>query len=204
MKFSLLLISLLFIFPAAGTAKTLRAGTCGACHVENYDSWQDSAHSRSILSDDFRKALKNYLLVEGKKEALFCFNCHAPTINISGNEFQATRNILKGKPVKTGVTCIVCHGVESIRKGITIYDTANISSYHIVNDLKNIDKESLCSTCHSSELKFVKVETEEEGFLKNIAVKAGLFRDKKSKIKTDHKFLNTFADAGEENKCPGL
>lgn len=204
MKLSLLFISLLIVFPATGIGKTLRAGTCGACHIETYDSWKDSAHSRSIFSDDFRSALKNHLSVEGKDEGRFCFDCHAPTINIAGNEFQATKKILKGKPVKTGVTCIVCHGVESIKKGKAVYDTANISSYHIVNDLKNIDKESLCSTCHSLEPKFDKMETKEEGFLKKIAVKVGLVRDKKSKIKTDHKFLKTFADSGEENKCPGL
>jgi len=204
MKLSLLIISLILAFPAAGIAKVLRAGTCGACHVENYHSWQNSAHSRSIQSKNFQKALKIHLIAEGKDEGGFCFACHAPTINLSGSEFQATRKILKGKPVRDGVTCIVCHGVESIKRGKAVYDTANISSYHIVKDLKNIDKESLCSTCHSSKPKFVKAEITEEGFLKKIFIKAGLIIGRKSKVKTDHKFSESFAETGEVSTCPGL
>jgi len=204
MKLSLLFISLIIAFPTAGIAGGLRAGTCGACHVGNYNSWQNSAHSRSILSDDFRSALKTHLLVEGKDEGGFCFGCHAPTINIVGNEFQATRKILKGKPLKAGVTCIVCHGVESIKKGKAVYDTANISSYHIVKDLKNIDKESLCSMCHNSAPKLVKAEIPKQGFLKKISIKAGLIIGRKSTVKTDHKFSESFADTGEDKTCPGL
>ena len=198
-----LLICLFIVLPAVAMASVPRAGTCGGCHSENFRSWDDSAHSESILNDKFRAALKHYLHSDKSKGGTYCFGCHAPSIVISGKEFEATRKVLKGQPLRGGVTCVACHGVESIKKGEVRYETAEIPSYHRVKDLKNIDRKTLCTTCHNEIAEQAEIEAPQQGLLKGVALKLGLIVDDGATTKTDHSFSGLLP-ADKERKCPGL
>lgn len=204
MKILLLFICLIIALSTVSMAQIPRAGTCGGCHGENFRSWQNSAHAGSISSARFRVALKRYLLNEDRGEGGFCFRCHAPAIVISGEEFEATKRILKGKGLKEGVTCVVCHSVESIKSGEAVYATGNIPSYHRVKDLKNIDREALCATCHNAGFKRDEAGVKKKGYLKGMALKLGLFVDKDSTRATDHQFFGTVPESSEDKLCPGL
>ncbi len=109
-------------YTAAGAAVLPRAGTCGGCHVENFNGWQSSAHAFSVSSTEFRSAFKAYLKREDTDDGGFCFRCHAPAILISGGVFEATKRVLKGRSPGAGVTCIVCHSVESVKDGRAVRD----------------------------------------------------------------------------------
>lgn len=204
MRHILTIIILLTMASYAGAAALPKAGACGSCHVENFREWESSAHSRSILSQEFRDALKKYLLKEGTDEGGFCFRCHAPELVISGDIFEATKMALKGKTPNGGVTCVVCHSVESVRDGKLIYDTADFSSYHRVKDLMSLDRAGLCTACHSVYRKNNAAMEGNRGFLmRHVSKIANLFAGKRGR-KSNHSFSDATVAEKKGQGCPGI
>lgn len=195
------------MLPDAGEGKLLRAGTCGGCHIRSFDGWQTSGHAKSVSSEEFRLSLKRYLLKAGRDDGSFCFRCHAPAILITGEAFTATEEILRGRGSREGVTCIVCHSVESVKGGIAKYDPGDISAYHRVKDLESIDRQALCSSCHRDYGSFendTSVEADKKGFFRKIALIFGDIINKGSKKEVDHSFRESAPGHDKAWKCPGL
>ncbi|MBI3398839.1 MAG: hypothetical protein HY026_06380 [Deltaproteobacteria bacterium] len=200
LPFMIILITL----SSAGAAVLPRAGACGSCHVDNFREWESSAHSRSILGERFRKALKEHLLRDGTDEGSFCFRCHAPELIISGDVFEATKMALNGKAPAEGVTCVACHSVESVKGGKPVYDPGDFPGYHRVKDLRSLDRAGLCTTCHSVYKQKNIVREEKSGFLmRNVSWVTELFHARRSK-KSDHGFSDTIIVEKEGEGCPGV
>lgn len=205
----LILLGMTFLaaIPSWSEAKLLRAGTCGGCHVKNFNGWHASGHAKSVSGKEFKRSLERHLLKEERDDGSFCFRCHAPVILMTGEAFKATKEILRGKASREGVTCVVCHSVESVKGGIAIYAPGDISAYHKVKNLKFIDREALCTTCHGSynfDTNDEPSEAGKKGFFTSITLKFEKLIGKGSKKETDHRFKGTVSEHDETGGCPGL
>lgn len=111
------------------------ASKCGKCHIEIYEEWKQSVHSRSYSNDAFRHATNEYSFQD-------CLGCHSP-ISIHSSGVPATRNIARDE----GVTCASCHINQGTLTG-PIDPTAAIVP-HAVGVEKGFFKASaLCGACH--------------------------------------------------------
>ncbi|HEC11753.1 MAG TPA: hypothetical protein ENI80_00620 [Acidiferrobacteraceae bacterium] len=200
-----LVICLFLLAPSqAVQAKGLpRAESCGSCHVSSFDAWQYSAHANSINSNDFRGCLEGYLEKENTNSGAYCFKCHAPGEVISGDVFAATSDVVKGKTYRDGVTCVVCHSVESVENGKAVYDPGDIHGYHSVKDLRLVNREALCSTCHSiyKTIRSVK-ERAKPGFFQGLFASLGGLVGTKNKAQTDHRFAESVVANEGHWACP--
>lgn len=200
-----LIVMLLFLLTTSLTVQSRglpRAEGCGSCHVSNFDTWEASAHADSISSRDFRSCLEDYLEEEGTDSGSYCLECHAPGEVISGDVFAATRDIVKGKVHRDGVTCVACHSVESIEEGKAVYDPGGINGYHSVKDLKSVDREALCLTCHSRYQSTSPVAEETgTGFFEGLyASLSGVVRIRNKTI-IDHRFVESVVESEGHWEC---
>ncbi len=93
---------------------------CGHCHQESHKQWRESAHSNSNRVPYY---LKNVALLNDTKGIEFsrhCEGCHDPIALVAG---ALTESAPKKRPYdQDGVTCSVCHAIQSI-------DTRGTGSY---------------------------------------------------------------------------
>ncbi len=102
------------------------AEKCGSCHVEIYQQWQTSNHSRSatdpVYWQFFQQAARDLTIPASH----LCLTCHLPVATVV-KEIPRTGPLsfpLKLSPVaKEGVICDFCHtisGNENLGKGISV------------------------------------------------------------------------------------
>jgi len=87
------------------------AADCGECHVDQYNQWNGSMHSRAHRDSLYLAFAKLAREDGGDTLYKFCAGCHAPLA-------LATGEIPGGEPTflsDEGVTCDVCHNVKKIR-----------------------------------------------------------------------------------------
>ena len=93
---------------------------CGHCHQESHKQWRESAHSNANRVPYY---LKNVALLNDTKGIEFsrhCEGCHDPIALVAG---ALTQGAPKKRPYdQDGVTCSVCHSIQSI-------DTRGTGSY---------------------------------------------------------------------------
>lgn len=90
----------------------LTAQYCGHCHQESHKQWRESAHSNSNRAPWY---LRNVAVLNEEKGIEFsrhCEGCHDPIALVAGA-------LTKGAPLKRpydqdGVTCSVCHSIQSV------------------------------------------------------------------------------------------
>ena len=166
--------------------------TCFVCHNEQYKNWETSLHSQSHEdSDELYKRVLQYVSDHQHKPyesvALQCATCHNPRIekkimdddttlaailNVETSQKTALQQAMSAEHVKTGVSCYICHNVDSISErkdqtengykllnwtvGNTVvgpYDLSNNKAiFHETKQrdfLKNTN--DLCVTCHQGQ-----------------------------------------------------
>lgn len=141
-----LVTALLFAFQPA-TAKEAQtvdelvamfdSSKCAECHEEIYKQWQDSWHSKAIVSS--LKGMRNFISVGlarewktklTKVEVLKCLDCHAPAVNYASEELAIhigelvvaavdKKDSKEGKKAKEelaklNVGCYACHNIKAI------------------------------------------------------------------------------------------
>ena len=109
---------------------------CAECHEEIYKQWQDSWHSKAIVSS--LKGMRNFISVGlarewktklTKVQVLKCLDCHAPAINYASEklaieigEMVVTAFDKKGTPegdkakkelARLSVGCYACHNIKA-------------------------------------------------------------------------------------------
>lgn len=166
--------------------------TCFVCHNEQYQDWQTSLHSQSHEdSDELYKLALEYVSNHEHKPyeavVLQCATCHNPKIekkimdddttlaailNVETAQKTALQQAMEADHIKTGVSCYICHNVDSIKQrnnnlengykllnwtvGNTIVGPYDLSSNKAVfhetqqrDFLKNTN--NLCLTCHQGQ-----------------------------------------------------
>ncbi len=102
------------------------AEKCGSCHVEVYQQWQTSNHSRAATDPIFWQFFQLAVQDLGTPASNLCLTCHLPVATVV-KEVPLAGPLsfpLKLSPVaKEGVTCDFCHtisGNENLGKGISV------------------------------------------------------------------------------------
>ncbi|HEB71548.1 MAG TPA: hypothetical protein ENI77_02890 [Nitrospirae bacterium] len=128
---------------------------CGECHIDIYNSWRQSMHSRSVSDPIFRAAyIMAFFKTNGKSPKL-CLGCHSPTTRV-------TNNYKLDDPITSeGVTCDFCHSLKEVKFTHPV-NTAVMDVGHVkygpnkegsvkIHDIKYSPLHSsakLCATCH--------------------------------------------------------
>ncbi len=152
-KFLVFTLVLLLAIPSvlwAKEAKTIdelvemyNDAKCKQCHPKQYEEWQQSYHSKAVVSS--LKGMRNFYAIGVPKEwerkltkveVLKCLDCHAPVVNYASEELavKIAEMIIKAKDTKDekekkallkelsklNVGCLACHNIKatSISKGL--------------------------------------------------------------------------------------
>lgn len=111
--------------PALGPAQTELAGaltgdtvteteSCAGCHADAAEQWRSSAHAFGSFNNPiYRVVVDRFRTDVGKEASRFCGGCHDVALLVDGamsRDVAPTDSRGHG-----GITCRVCHGVESTR-----------------------------------------------------------------------------------------
>jgi hypothetical protein len=111
------------------------ASQCGKCHIDIYEEWKQSEHSKSYSNDAFRFATNNYSFQD-------CLGCHSP-VSIHSSGIPDTRTAVRDE----GVTCVSCHFKQGTLAG-PIEPTATLVPHEISLEKEFFTTSALCGTCH--------------------------------------------------------
>ncbi len=148
------LLNLAFIaIPGSATAKEANSidelvamfddSKCAGCHEEIYKQWQNSWHSKAVISS--LKGMRNFIAIGLAKEwqrpltkvqILKCLDCHAPAVNFASEKLakeigklivtsfdkkgKKAGNKAKAELAKLNVGCLSCHNIKatSVARGL--------------------------------------------------------------------------------------
>ena len=98
----------------------LTAEYCGRCHQEAFHQWRQSAHGNSFRAPWYVKNVNMLINEKGVQFSRHCEGCHNSIALFSGDLSQG---MPKKRPFEDeGVTCAVCHSIQST-------DTTGTGSY---------------------------------------------------------------------------
>jgi Flp pilus assembly protein TadD len=88
--------------------------SCAGCHADAAEQWRSSVHAVSSFNDPvYRVAVDRFRTEVGRDSSRFCAGCHDVALLVDG---AMSRDVAPTDPRgHGGVTCRVCHGVESTR-----------------------------------------------------------------------------------------
>lgn len=152
--------------PALAGAALRDPASCQRCHAEAFESWAQSGHANASTSPLFVASLKRAEREADADTVASCLRCHAPlALNATANSLGTLDE------TERGVTCFVCHAVDSIAalhdgalsrpsvddailKGR--FSTVHQSAPHALQpsallDRKQAASSDLCASCHRSE-----------------------------------------------------
>lgn len=122
----------------------LSAESCSGCHNTIYNQWKSSMHANSTaLKDPIHRYMYEQVMGSPTQKNLrkndkypMCLKCHAPLAALD-NETDLSANPVYNE----GVTCTVCHGIESFkgsktRDGKMLY---GVDAYTFTHDKKYLN-----------------------------------------------------------------
>lgn len=130
---------------------SLKARDCGVCHIEIYQEWQESLHSKAYIDPFFTAYHRK------DKGDPTCLVCHTPLENQapvilsseSGqfHDLKSTPNPRFDQELQQeGVTCASCHVKDGIIYGP--YQQASMNAPHPVAYDEKFTSKQICSQCH--------------------------------------------------------
>ena len=88
------------------------ATTCRECHPTHYRQWSVSPHAYAQMSPVFNAMHATVFKLTNGSNGDFCIRCHTPVgMNLGEPEFMS--NVDRHPTSREGVTCIVCHRIDS-------------------------------------------------------------------------------------------
>jgi hypothetical protein len=160
--------------PPLGPAQTELAGaltgdtvteteSCAGCHADAAAQWRSSAHAFGSFNNPiYRVAVDRFRAGVGKDASRFCGACHDVALLVDG---AMSQEVTPGDPrAHGGVTCRVCHGIESVRpdgNGSYLLDSSPIPIPREGDDeslrahkarmaLAPLRTAQMCGSCHRS------------------------------------------------------
>ncbi len=124
---------------------------CGDCHIDIYNEWRESLHSKSYTNEKFRVSTNNY-------EYKFCMGCHVPetifnlqkddSVDESGVGSLSLKNeeiVARSYRLEDGVDCQGCHlTVDCTLAG----PHAGVSPHPSEKKEELYKTSDLCGICH--------------------------------------------------------
>lgn len=88
------------------------ASECKQCHPDHYREWSVSPHAYAQMSPVFNAMHATTLTITNGTNGDFCIRCHTPVgMNLSEDIFMS--NIDRNPTSREGITCVVCHRVDT-------------------------------------------------------------------------------------------
>jgi hypothetical protein len=127
---------------------------CGQCHGEEFNQWQISRHSKSLMSENFQRLYQQSIKETNGETRKLCLRCHAPAAYFNSDfTLDDVRN-------RRPVNCEVCHSLITHTETLDpVFDTsdnlfskedAKMGDGHNVIASKRITQDEFCSTCHTA------------------------------------------------------
>lgn len=168
----------------------ISSSRCAKCHTDTHPQWRESAHANSFREPFYQKNVNDLIAQKNIAFTRHCESCHNPAALFTGALTDKTQ--IKKRPFDDeGVSCIVCHSIESVNgRGIGGYtfgqpallqkeDGTKIleaTDQDILNDIPShkrammrdvLKKPEFCGSCHKSQ---VPKELNDYKFLRAFAV----------------------------------
>jgi tetratricopeptide (TPR) repeat protein len=149
--------------PVLDVSRLAKTEDCADCHADVASHWMHSAHAYASFDNPwYRASVDEFRKHRGRQESRFCAGCHDPLLLISGDIDKEVAP--DDKLAYAGITCLVCHSVESARpdgnasftlseEPVLIPDPANpdeIEAHRARLTMKPLRSAALCGTCHRS------------------------------------------------------
>ena len=149
--------------PALDVSRLAKTDDCADCHADVASHWMQSAHAYASFDNPwYRASIDQFRAARGHEESRFCAGCHDPLLLMSGDiddEVKPDNDLAYG-----GVTCLVCHSVESARPdgnaSFTLSDAPvllpdpakpeEIEAHRARLTMKPLRTAALCGSCHRS------------------------------------------------------
>ncbi len=123
---------------------------CADCHVDIYNEWVGSSHSKSYTSEEFRESTNNY-------EFKFCIRCHAPETIFTSLEVDSDKTAISLPKSKNGEIVsreynledgVDCHGCHLTMDCTLAGPHSGISPHPIEKKEELYKRSELCGKCH--------------------------------------------------------
>jgi hypothetical protein len=149
--------------PVLDVSRLAKTDDCADCHSDVASHWMHSAHAYASFDNPwYRASVDQFRAQRGKEESRFCAGCHDPLLLMSGDidgEVEPDNEL-----AYAGITCLVCHSVESTRPdgnaSFTLTDAPvllpdpakpeEIEAHRARLTLQPLRTASLCGSCHRS------------------------------------------------------
>ena len=149
--------------PSLDVARLAKTDDCADCHSDVASHWTHSAHAYASFDNPwYRASIDEFRADRGKEESRFCAGCHDPLLLLSGDIDQDVTP--DNELAYAGITCLVCHSVESTRPDgnasftltdvpVLLPDPASpeeIEAHRARLTMKPLRTAALCGSCHRS------------------------------------------------------
>ncbi|MCZ6806256.1 MAG: multiheme c-type cytochrome [Deltaproteobacteria bacterium] len=136
---------------------------CANCHTDVASHWMHSAHAYASFDNPwYRTSVDEFREHRGERASRFCAGCHDPLLLMSGDIDREVKP--ENKLAYAGITCLVCHSIESTRpdgngsftltdRPVLIPDPAvpeEIEAHRKRLAMPTLRSAALCGTCHRS------------------------------------------------------
>lgn len=149
--------------PALDVARFAKTDDCTDCHSDVASHWMYSAHAYASFDNPwYRASIDEFRTHRGNDESRFCAGCHDPLLLMTG---AIDREVEPDDELAyAGITCLVCHSVESTRPDgnasftlsdapVLIPDPASpeeIEAHRARLTMQPLRTAALCGSCHRS------------------------------------------------------
>ncbi|RMD47109.1 MAG: hypothetical protein D6834_01445 [Aquificota bacterium] len=127
------------LFQEKDLLKHPTAKRCAECHQEIYNQWKSSRHSKSWISEYYKRATNNYSKTK-------CLSCHSP-LEMSISKKPEFRDFHK----EDGINCVSCHYFSKDNAIHGPYDV--FSPPHPSTEDKHFKQSIMCASCHKETYK---------------------------------------------------
>ncbi len=149
--------------PSLDVSRLADTKDCADCHADVASHWMHSAHAYASFDNPwYRASIDRFRAERGNEESRFCAGCHDPLLLLSGDIDQEVEP--SNELAYAGITCLVCHSVESTRPDgnasftltgapVLLPDPASpeqIEAHRARLTMQPLRSAALCGSCHRS------------------------------------------------------
>ncbi len=149
--------------PSLDLTRLAKIKDCADCHADVASHWMHSAHAYASFDNPwYRVSIDRFRAERGNEESRFCAGCHDPLLLLSGDIDQEVEP--SNELAYAGITCLVCHSVESTRpdgnasftlsdEPVLLPDPASpeqIEAHRARLTMQPLRTAALCGSCHRS------------------------------------------------------
>ncbi len=117
----------------------LTSESCGRCHTDIYEQWNESAHHFSSFNNQwYRRSIEYMQSVVGTQPAKWCAGCHDHAVFFNGQMDRPVEELIDSPEAHAGLGCTSCHSVVHV--GSTMGQGHFTIEYPPLHDLATSDQ----------------------------------------------------------------